>query len=77
MAENIKKKSAQGIGSPQRKRLYTLKEAAEFLARPVYGVRELIWKGLLPVIQEGERGKQYLDVVDLNGYIERSKRVIS
>ena len=63
MVENINKKRAQGITNPMCKRLFTLKEASEYLARPVYGVRELIWAGRLPVIQEGERGKQYLDVV--------------
>jgi len=77
VSEITGKKQAQGIASPQRKRLFTLKEGAEYLARPVYSVRELIWKGRLPVCQEGERGKQYLDRYDLDQYIERTKRVMS
>jgi len=66
---------AQGISNPVAKRLYTLKEASVYLARPVYGVRELIWNKRLPVIQEGERGKQYVDILDLDRYVEQTKRV--
>ena len=65
----------QGISNPVAKRLYTLKEASVYLARPVYGVRELIWNKRLPVIQEGERGKQYVDILDLGRYVEQTKRV--
>lgn len=68
---------AQRIHNPMSKRLYTLKEAAEYLARPVFSVRELIWKGRLPVIQEAERGKQYVDVHDLDRYIDQIKTVMS
>ena len=53
------------------KRLYTLKDAAAYLGRPVYGVRALIWKGRLPVIQDGR--KMYIDLHDLELYINRSK----
>jgi len=55
-----------------RKRLYNLKEAAEYLGRPVWGMRELVWAGKLPVIQDGR--KMYLDIYDLNKYIEKSKK---
>ena len=53
------------------KRLYTLKDAAAYLGRPVYGVRSLVWSGKLPVIQDGR--KMYVDVNDLETYINRSK----
>ncbi|MGO9136227.1 MAG: helix-turn-helix domain-containing protein [Syntrophales bacterium] len=53
------------------KRLYTLKDAAAYLGRPVYGVRSLIWSGKLPVIQTGR--KQYIDIRDLEFYVDRSK----
>lgn len=56
---------------PCSKRLYTLKEAAEYLGRPVWGVRELIWKGKISYIQDGR--KYYLDLVDLDQYIEKQK----
>ena len=57
-----------------KKRLYTIKEAAEYLGRPVWGVRELIWSGKIPAIQDGR--KQYLDIFDLDRYIERFKKLI-
>ena len=62
---------SQGINNPPRQRLYDLKSAAVYLGRPVYSVRELVWSGKLPVIQDGR--KQYVDVFDMNDYIERNK----
>ena len=53
------------------KRLYTLKDAASYLGRPVYGVRSLIWSGKLPVIQDGR--KMYVDLHDLELYVDRAK----
>jgi excisionase family DNA binding protein len=55
------------------KRLYTLKEAGEYLGRSLWSMRELIWAGHLPVVRvEGSR-KIYLDIVDLDAFIERNK----
>ena len=56
---------------PPAQRLYDLKMAAEYLGRPVYSLRVLIWNGELPVIRSGR--KIYLDVFDLDGWIEKSK----
>lgn len=56
------------------RRLYNLKAAAEYLGRPVWGVRTLIWNGKISYIQDGR--KYYLDVKDLDAYIEREKRII-
>ena len=67
-------KKAQGITYPLHKRLYNLQEAAVYLARPVFSVRTLIWKGALPYVKEGRR--QYLDVHDMDKYIERSKETM-
>jgi hypothetical protein len=53
------------------RRLFNLKDAASYLGRPVYGVRSLIWSGKLPVIKDGR--KMYVDVNDLDLYINRSK----
>ncbi len=65
---------AQRIDNPLGKRLYTLKEAAEYLGRPAWGVRELIWSGELPVVRAPEpRSKQYLDIHDLDAYVTRNK----
>ena len=55
-----------------KKRLYNLKDAAVYLGRTVWGIRELIWSGRIPVIQDGR--KQYLDIYDLDKYIESNKK---
>ena len=57
-------------------RLYDLKAAALYLGRPVWGVRELIWSGELPVIKSGRGGKQYIDVLDMDAFIDRNKAVL-
>ncbi len=67
-------KKAQGISYPLHKRFFDLKEAAIYLARPVFSVRTLIWKGALPVIKDGR--KLYLDIFDLDSYIERNKTTV-
>jgi len=56
---------------PLHKRLFDLKEASIYLGRPVFSVRTLIWKGALPVIKDGR--KLYLDIADMDTYIERNK----
>ena len=67
-------KKAQGIANPLTKRLYDLKEAAYYLGRPVFSVRGLIWKGALPYVKEGRR--KYLDVNDMDKYIDRNKETM-
>jgi len=67
-------KKAQRIPNPLHKRLYDLKEAAHYLGRPVFSVRTLIWNGALPVIKDGR--KQYLDIYDMDKYIERNKETL-
>lgn len=64
-------KKAKGITNPLNKRLYDLKEAATYLGRPVFSVRTLIWNGALPYVKEGR--KFYLDIFDMDTYIERNK----
>ena len=68
-------KKAQGISNPVPKRLLTLKEAACYLGRSVWSVRELIWKGSIPYIQD--RRKQYLDIRDLEIFIEAHKKILN
>ena len=68
-------KKAHGISSPVSKRLYTLKEAAQYLGRSEWGMRELIWAGRIPVVRvEGGR-KIFLDLLDLMGFIEKNKSI--
>jgi len=56
-----------------RKRLYTVKEAAEYLGHTVWGIRSLVWSKTLPVVQHGR--KQFLDLFDLNAFIEKNKKI--
>ncbi len=66
----------QRINNPLSKRLFTVKEASIYLGRGVWGVRDLIWKGILPVVKnEGNGKKLFLDVVDLNNFIDHHKSI--
>jgi hypothetical protein len=71
----IESKKAQGIYNPLGKRLYTLKEAAEYLGRSLWGMRDLIWKQVIPVVKQPMCRKIYLDINDLNAFIEKNKAV--
>jgi excisionase family DNA binding protein len=53
------------------KRLYTIEEAAIYLGRTVWSIRELIWSGVLPSVKVGRR--VHLDFNDLNRFIDRHK----
>ena len=53
------------------KRLYTLKEASTYLGRSVWGVRELIWAGKIPVVRDGRR--IFIDILDLERFVEMNK----
>jgi len=57
------------------KRLYTLKEAAEYLGRSVWGIRELIWSQVLPVVKQDKSRKMYIDIEDLDDFIEKNKSI--
>jgi hypothetical protein len=56
-----------------RKRLFTLKEAAVYLGRSEWGMRELIWKRAIKVVREPGGRKIFLDLDDLNAYIDSNK----
>ncbi len=53
------------------KRLYTEKEAAKYLGRSVWAIREMRYAGKLPFVKDGKR--VLFDVLDLNVWIEKSK----
>jgi len=77
-AENPNKNSSskqQHDNYPMVKRLLTLKDAATYMGRTVWGMRELIWKGRVPIIQDGR--KIYVDVRDLDAYIEKTKETFT
>jgi excisionase family DNA binding protein len=56
-----------------RKRLYAIPEAAEYMGRTPWAIREMVWKGKLPAVRDGRR--ILLDVEDLDRWIEANKTV--
>ena len=89
MAEKVPKNreenKAHRIASPVRlrvmpvkeefigQRLLTIKDAARYLGRGEDSLREMIYAGIFPVIQVGERSKIWLDLKDLDDWVEHSK----
>jgi predicted site-specific integrase-resolvase len=57
-------------------RLLPLKKAADLLGLTVWALRERIWAGHIPVVQFPGGRKQYVDVRDLEGFIDSHKRVV-
>jgi excisionase family DNA binding protein len=55
-------------------RLLRLKEAAHYLAVSPWKLRQLIWAGKLPYLQDSDGSPLLLDVVDLDKFVERNKR---
>ena len=53
------------------KRLYSIKEAALYLGRSVWAVREMLWAGKMPYIKDGRR--VLLDINDMDAWIEANK----
>ena len=73
----IENKTAQGIHNPKSPRLLPLKKAAEYIGLTVWGMREAIWAGLIPVIRLGPSGrKMFIDVEDIEAFIQGNKETI-
>jgi hypothetical protein len=70
------RKKARGIANPQSPRLLTVKRAAEWLGLTTWALRERIWEGQIPVVQFVDGGKMWVDVKDLETFIQRNKRTI-
>ena len=68
-------RKAQGSVQAARKRLYTLKEGAAYLGRSEWGMRELIWAGAIPIVKPREARKIFLDINDLDRFVEANKSV--
>jgi hypothetical protein len=69
-------KAARLNSNSMPKRLFTIKEAAVYLGRGVWGVRDLIWKGILPVVKNRDNGKKlFIDIEDLNKFIDQNKSI--
>ncbi len=58
-----------------KKRLYTLKEASVYLGRGLYGVREMVWKGEIPIVKRDTGRTMFIDIRDLEKYIDQNKQV--
>ena len=54
------------------KRLYNIKESAEYLGQTDWGMRSLVWSKKLPVVRHGR--KIWLDLKDLDAFIEANKK---
>lgn len=53
------------------KRLYNVKEAAKYLGRTVWAVREMYYAGKIACIRDGRR--MLFDILDLDAWIEKNK----
>lgn len=70
MAVDLKPGVKQNITS---KRLYSLKEAAQYLGRSVWGMRELVWSERISCVRGSGKTKIFFDINDLNSFIEKNK----
>jgi excisionase family DNA binding protein len=59
-----------------KRRLLRIKDASEYLSLSPWKLRQLVQCGKLPVVQDTEGSPFLLDMRDLDGYVERSKRTI-
>jgi len=64
-------KKEQGMSNPLPKRLYTLNEAAHYLGRTLWSMRELVWAGKIPIVRDGKR--IFVDIADLDSYVTKKK----
>jgi hypothetical protein len=79
MANRVNKTvtKAQRIHNPMPSpRLLPLKQAAAYLGLTVWGMRERIWAGQIPVVQFPGGRKQYIDLQDLEAFIQNNKTTI-
>jgi excisionase family DNA binding protein len=73
LTENQSKKKAQRISNPVRPRLLSLKKAAEYLGVSEWGMRTIIWNGDIPSVRYPGGRKFYIDVKDLDAFVEANK----
>ena len=67
------KKQAHWIGNPVSPRLLPLKEAARWLGLTVWAMRERVWNGDVPVVRFPGGRKMFIDVQDLETFIQQNK----
>ncbi len=71
VSENQRLRRGEEISYRIPKRLFTLKEAAVYLGRGLHGVRDMVWKGEVPVVRSGR--KMFVDIADLEAWVSRNK----
>ena len=70
----IKKQINTNLAGP---RLLPLKKAADYIGLTVWAMRERIWAGDIPVVRFPGGRKQFIDIKDIESFIERNKTVIA
>ncbi len=73
----IEKKEAHRISNPMVPRLLPLKQAAEYIGLTTWGMRERIWAGDIPVVRFSGGRKMFVDVQDIEKFIEKNKETIN
>jgi excisionase family DNA binding protein len=66
------------IDNPVRvipKRLYSVDDAAVYLGRSVWAIREMLWAGKIPYVKDGRR--TLLDIRDMDTWIENNKMLMT
>ena len=56
--------------------MLTLKAAAEVLGLTVWGMREAVWRGDIPVVRFPGGRKQFIDRLDLEQCIQSNKTIV-
>ena len=74
VTENIDNNKTQGIHSPVRQRLLSLRQAAQYLGRGEDSMREMIYGHVFQIIQLGGKSKMWLDLQDLDRWVEDNKK---
>lgn len=62
--------------NPKQPRLHSLKEASEYIGLSPWSLRERIWAGELPVVRFPNGRKMFLDIRDMDRFIERNKMLM-
>ncbi len=65
------------IPNPMTPRLLSLKRAAEYMGLTVWAMRERIWAGQIPVVQFPGGRKMFVDIQDIEKFIQNNKRTIA
>jgi predicted site-specific integrase-resolvase len=75
---NNTKEKTQRIANPTLfPRLLPLKKAAEYIGLTVWALRERIWAGQIPVVRFPGGRKIFIDIQDIEAFIERNKTTIA